>query len=90
MWSRTVRGRTVKVKLVPYSSLQRNMMTVMVPGGNWRQEAGHTRYVTVKKSTSLFLLVVLQVGQDPSRWSQDGEREHADSNDSFLHMRHGV
>lgn len=43
-----------------------------------------------KKSTLLFLLVVLQVGQDPSRWSQNGQGEHADSNGSFLHTRQRI
>lgn len=38
---------------------------MMVPGCHWRQEAGCARLETVKMSTLIFLLVVLQVSQDP-------------------------
>lgn len=77
----------MKVKLVPHFSLQQNV-TVMVPGCHWRQRAGYTRYIETVKMSNLFsLLVVLQMGQDPSRWAQDGHGEHAQCNSSFLDVR---
>lgn len=39
---------------------------------------------TAKVANSLSLLVVLQVGQDPTRRSQNGQGEQTQSNDSFL------
>merc|ERR1719244_2545022 len=56
---------------------------MMVPGDLRRQEAGLTRFKTVKTSSLFFLLVVLQVAQDPSRWSQDCQSEHAQSHGCF-------
>lgn len=58
-------------KVVPHFSLQwKDEMMLMVPGSHKGQRAGKTRYaLTVKMSHLCFLLVVLQVGQDPSRWA---------------------
>lgn len=57
---------------------------VMDQSCHWRPEAGNARDEMVKMSSLHFLLVVLQVGQDPSGWCQDGQCYNSHSNDIFL------